>query len=163
MNDIYCEKCKERKANFFYEENRNGKVVTLKLCSHCAEKMGLGLEAEESFFPSFPLFFDHKKGKSEKACPNCGTTLQMIQKGGKFGCSVCFDTFAPSLDLTPFIGAGYREEKEIKETKEEEIKKEETEEKTLSSLKNALKEAVLREEYEKAAALRDEIRAKEGK
>lgn len=154
MNQNYCEKCGMRPASVFYEENRNGKVTKIQLCSHCAGEMGLLEQGKDSLF-SFPLFFDQNPSQSGKVCPNCGMSLSAIQKGGKFGCSACYDTFSSVLDLTPFIGSGFQGQGDQKEEKKEED--------PISKLKKELIEAVKREEYEKAAALRDKIRAEEGK
>lgn len=157
MTKVYCEKCGKRPATFFYEENKMGKITKLQLCSHCAASLGLGEKGDDPFF-SFPLFFDGGVDKKVKTCPSCGMTLSEIQRKGKFGCSACYDTFAPSLDLTPFVGKGYEGKTEEKKAKEEKKKED-----PISLLKKELKEALSREEYEKAAILRDQIRAEEGK
>ncbi len=85
--------------------------------------------------------------KKEVVCPLCGQTLTKVKKEGKFGCSRCYDTFAPYLDLTPFVGTGYREK---------------TEKERAQDLKKQLQEALKKEDYEEAARLRDQIR-EEGK
>ncbi|MBR5295165.1 MAG: hypothetical protein IKU24_01090, partial [Clostridia bacterium] len=143
-----CEKCGERKASFFYQENKNGVKKEICLCAECAGKLGL---LSETVFDPFPLFSFPSLGKEreEKACPVCGTKLSQIRKKGKFGCSVCYDTFSHLLDLTPFIGNGYSE-KEIKKTETKNAENTPS----LSPIekwKKELQEALKKEEYEKAA------------
>lgn len=171
MKEILCENCKKKKATFFYEENRNGKVKKICLCSDCAAKAGLSVGkmfSEDELFGAFSLFPSQleRKHVSEERCPVCRKSLSEIRQSGKFGCSACYDTFAERLDLTPFLGkdfhgapltkkaaAATKETKEAKEAKEDPV----------LSLKKELEQAVLAEEYEKAAALRDKIRGLEAK
>ncbi len=157
---VLCERCGERKATFFYQETKNGVKKEIHLCSHCAGE--LGLSSEEIFTP-FSLLspFGVRKAEEEKICPRCGTSLSSVRKKGKFGCSICYDTFSSLLDLTPFVGAGYQEENLSQEKKASSEKKDPPS--LLETMKKELKEALEKEEYEKAACLRDKIRAEEGR
>ena len=83
----------------------------------------------------------------DRVCPVCQKTLSQVRAEGLFGCSACYDTFLPYLDLTPFVGKGY-EEKTVDSVEE---------------LKEKLKAALAEENYEQAALYRDRIREKEGK
>jgi protein arginine kinase activator len=89
------------------------------------------------------------------ACGRCGWTLARLQQSGQVGCDSCYGTFGPILEPTlrrihgavehrgkvpARVGGAIRAERE------------------LSQLRAALKEAVGREEFERAAALRDQIR-----
>ena len=155
---ILCEKCGKNESTFFYQEMKNGAKKEMHLCSHCAKAMQL---SSEEFFTPFSLFspFGGRKYEEEKTCSRCGMTLSEIQKKGKFGCSECYDTFSKKLDLTPFIGKGY-EGNIPKNSGENETKEPPS---PLASLKEELKKALEKEEYEKAAILRDKIRQEEGK
>lgn len=150
---MLCEKCGKNEAVCFYQETRNGVTHKMHLCGHCINE----IDNDDYFLPFSPFFpFSKGKIKEEKACPLCGMTLSLIQKKGKFGCSGCYDTFAKELDLTPFIGNGYEGKTEGKKKEEEPVN-------PLSSLKEELKKALEKEEYEKAAVLRDKIRLEEGR
>ena len=46
-----CEKCNEKEANFFYEENVNGEKRSYHLCRACAEEMGLITKGKAGFGP----------------------------------------------------------------------------------------------------------------
>ncbi len=160
MKQTLCQKCGLKTASVFYRENKNGTEREMHLCPDCAAEMGIG-DLQENLFSSFSLFAPHAEPKRIAACPLCGTTLSQIRKKGKFGCSTCYDTFSPLLDLTPYVGKGY----EAKEAAREEKEPPATEQKLseTDALKAELKKAVEAEDYERAAVLRDEIRAKEGK
>jgi protein arginine kinase activator len=153
MKKTICAACGQKPASFFYRESVNGKKKEISLCHECAQKAGLEKEANSfsSFFFPASLFPEAQ----EEKCPLCGMRLSEIQKSGKFGCSACFDSFAKKLDLSPFVGKGYAEKQDLPEREEKEAGGE------LEELKKSLREAVQKEEYEKAAALRDQIRALE--
>ena len=157
---MMCERCGERKAEVFYEENRNGVVKKIRLCSHCAKEQGIGgFFGEDDLFGSFSLFpsFSEKR-PTENTCPVCGKTLTQIRQSGTFGCSACYDTFGDKLDLTPFLGRNFHGHPLTKKSEE---KKEETDE--VSVWKEKRSEAVRAERYEEAARLRDKIREREAK
>lgn len=155
MKTTLCRECGQKPASFFYSETINGKKKEICLCHECAQKRGFEKEMNpfSSLFFSAPLFPEAEK----EACPLCGMSLLEIQKSGKFGCSGCFDAFAEKLDLSPFVGKGCAEMKKAPKVAPEKEKSE------VEKLKELLSEAVEREEYEKAAALRDQIRALEAK
>ena len=154
MKQALCEKCGKKEASVFYRENKNGKETRLYLCPDCAKELGIG-SFQEDFFSPFSLFAPKKQPQSTARCPLCGTTLAQIRRDGKFGCSTCYDTFAHQLDLSPFIGKGY-DDKALPHTPEKEEPNE------TEKLKAELKEAVAKEDYERAAVLRDKIREQEG-
>ena len=161
---MICEKCKKREAAVHYTQNVNGIVTKTHLCPECAKEAGLSLGEEQLFSPLLSLFGTRTRESEGIRCPLCHSTREEIRRSGKFGCSACYDTFGSSLDLTPFIGKGYggaplgagtkTEAKNTKETKEET---------PVEQWKRELKEAVEREDYEKAARLRDKIRREEEK
>ncbi|MBR4288077.1 MAG: UvrB/UvrC motif-containing protein [Clostridia bacterium] len=163
MKHILCEHCGEKAANFFYEENRNGKITKVSLCSDCAKKAGFGknLFSEEDLFGAFSLFPSVSERKvTEETCPVCKKSLGEIRKSGKFGCSACYDRFAGRLDLTPFLGKEFHG---FPLTEKTDPNVEQSKEDSVRSLKKELEKALQAEEYEKAAKLRDKIRSLEGK
>ena len=170
MKKILCQNCGVKKATVLYRENNNGAERELHLCPECAARLGIG-DFQDPFLSSFSLFSPHAaEPKRGAACPLCGTTLSQIQSSGKFGCSTCYDTFAHLLDLSPFIGKGYHGKNETapkQQTPPDEGKRlshSQTEPiSEAEELKAQLQKAVAAEDYERAAVLRDQIRAKEGK
>ncbi len=164
---MLCQKCKKNPANVYYKKNINGHVTEIAMCSECAAKSGLDLNAGFSIADPFEdglnllgSFFGmparHTASLTRgKTCPLCGSTLADISESGMVGCSECYKTFgeelAPSIakihGRTRHAGRG---PKEFKAKQEKENK--------LASLKQKLDEAVGRQEFEEAAKLRDEIK-----
>ena len=106
------------------------------------------------------------KGGNALACGNCGTSLEAIRMGNLLGCGECYSVFADVLiemllkedrisrHLTSnkktqplHIGRTPGEVTEISPTLR------------LIALNEALDETLIREDYEQAALLRDQIRA----
>ena len=169
MKNTLCQKCGKNAATFYYKETRNGKTEEFHLCAHCAEEMGFS--RTEDLFSAFPLFtsFPTYALDREKTCPVCHTPLSAIRESGAFGCASCYDVFSSLLDMTPFVGSGFLgrrlAESKAKPGGKTEPKKEKKKEalSPLEQMKKDLREAVEKEEYEKAAQLRDAIRREEAK
>jgi protein arginine kinase activator len=165
-----CERCGKKEATVQFQQSVNGKKESALLCESCAKELGLGFSFAQDPFFSFPLFAS-SVGKEwrgeEERCPHCHMSFFEIKKSGRFGCSTCYDTFRSRLDLSPFVGKGYEEKgkREISLTDEgkQGEKRQETkpEADPIAQWKEELKRAVAAEDYEKAAALRDRIRAAE--
>ncbi len=184
---MLCEKCGKNEATYYYHENVNGRTKTLRLCGDCAEKMEQADELPklrmDRFFEDFDPFFDEpflqnpmkalngllngffggdralgsgsqREKKEEKSCPGCGTTLRDFATRGA-GCPKCFETFAE--ELAPTVSrvhgkalhtgrapARYRSRIERK--------------RRMEALLEEQREAVKNEDFERAAAIRDELK-----
>ena len=169
---MLCEKCKKRTATVFYNENINGNVCSYSLCGECAAKLHEKGEIQDitsmigSFADPFSELQDHffsgffglpsqKALHGERKCPDCGTSYHEIASSGKVGCAQCYDTFGEELSrsiqsihgTTSHTGTVPSRQR-AKQKRSEWIKK----------LKKDLQDAILQEDYESAAKLRDEIR-----
>jgi protein arginine kinase activator len=92
-------------------------------------------------------------------CPRCGLDYGEFAKTGKFGCAACYDTFRPSVrELLRRIHGS-----EIHRGSRPLVKSSAQPVDDLQTLRELLREAVEKEEYERAAVLRDRIRLREGK
>ncbi|MBR2616562.1 MAG: UvrB/UvrC motif-containing protein [Clostridia bacterium] len=165
-----CSACGKENASVHYHETVNGTVREWYLCPDCASKAGLGFGSlAEDFFGGMGLFAPVKRAESPSLrCPVCGMDRASLRQKGRFGCAACYDTFAEGLDLSAFIGKGYGGGRLGTPQKAEPAQKPadapaETEKDEISVLRDRLRLAVEKEDYETAAHLRDEIRAKEGK
>ena len=167
---MQCQRCHKKKAAVIYRENVNGRVKVLRLCGDCAEVLEQAGELEDmgtvlSCRPS-PLLPDEECAAPlplspegvDKACPRCGGVFSEMAERGRLGCPACYQTFAAELALplrtlhgralhVGRVSAGYRARKET--------------ERRLAALREQLRAVVAAEEYERAAALRDEIRGLE--
>lgn len=184
---MLCQICKEKNANYFYEETINGVTRSYALCSAC--KARLQAEGSLSKDPShsvedagedlLSLLFSPMgaQRKGAKRCV-CGTSYAEIRQKGRVGCKECYTTFGAELEntirsmhgSTAHIGRVPKAKAEAKEqntTKtpinEPKIPNQTDKEQEIARLEKELKEAIASEAYEQAAVLRDRILAvKEG-
>lgn len=106
------------------------------------------------------MYFIHSLPVSEPPpCPSCGITLRGISQTGRVGCPECYRYFAERL--TPYIrrvhGPAAHTGRIPKSAGEHLYQK-----RRLAELQSTLKEAIERQEFERCAALRDEISALKG-
>lgn len=176
---MLCEKCKKKEATVFYEETINGSSRSYSLCSDCADEMQESgeLTLHKGFFgtSSIGSLTDGLFGglftipdtvrTSRKLCPLCHASLESLKRSGRVGCPRCYDTFADELrgSIRAIHGAVKHVGKSPKKREAAQAPQAETNT-HLDTLKVELKAAIAEENFEKAAALRDEIRAieKEG-
>ena len=168
-----CEKCNEKEANFFYEENVNGEKRSYHLCRACAEEMGLITKGkagfgEDPFSALFPSGYGNfigdifglpqSLGVKAKKCEGCGSTWQEIAKSGKVGCPLCYGTFGDELERSiRSIHGNVTHAGRAPAARLAALEKKNR----IVNLKSALKTAIEAENFEEAARLRDEIRAME--
>ena len=183
-----CSKC-NKEATTHLRQNINGEVTELWLCPECAEELGVGgmFSGFDSFggFGGFDPFggFDSllssffgspsvKAMPARTRCSICGSTFEDIAERGKVGCAGCYDTFASQL--RPMIErihgrASHAGKQPGKPAPQANVKTPSAADKseakkpadTAASLRAELKKAIAAEEYEKAAELRDRIKALE--
>lgn len=169
---MLCEKCKKRTATVFYNENINGKMRSYSLCGECAAKLKEKGDIQDitsmigSFADPFAELHDNLFGgffgmpalrsvSSEKKCPACSSTYSEIAKEGRVGCPECYTVFADELSptirsvhgTTSHTGAVPSRHRAKKERAEQ-----------LKRLKKEMQDAIAKEDFERAAALRDEIK-----
>ncbi len=166
MLKMFCQECQRNEANIHIVKNVNGEQSELNLCEHCARKKE---ELDFSFEPQFSLHKlfasmlnqglcgsreDMKAAKQK--CPSCSLTFSQFSQVGRLGCSSCVPAFEENLKPllrrihgssahTGKVPAKFRERVNIL--------------RELDQLKEDIKMKVQNEEFEKAATLRDKIRA----
>lgn len=163
-----CQKCGKNEANTHITKIINGEKTEMYLCENCAAESGelasfnSGFENEfQNFFSGFfgePFFGGSKAGLSAetaKRCPVCGSTVSDITDRGRFGCSDCYKTFADYL-LGPLkqIHGGNRHTGKIPKRAGKGIRREAQ----IDKLQSDLNLAVMNQDFEKAAELRDKIK-----
>jgi protein arginine kinase activator len=155
----------ENEATVHLTEIRDGKKHEMHLCERCAAEKGLPGKTHFSISDLLAGIASQaqtqaqrgKRGK-EAACPGCTTTLSQFQASGRFGCPECYTTFKEDVqglvekihDASQHVGKVPRR-----------ISSEVSLQKDIRQLQVELKRAVRREDYEKAAALRDQIKQAE--
>ncbi len=156
-----CDRC-DNEATVTDITRRHGQVVERHLCEKCAAE--LGLVAGGVSLPSTALA--PKPGVP--TCPECGLSLNDFRQGGLLGCPACYKAFeatlAPMIErahegATHHVGKVPRGKIRRAGTALEAVlggAQERVE--RLKLLKRQLDDAVRAEQYERAAALRDELR-----
>ncbi len=165
---MLCEKCKKKKATVFYNENLGGKTRSCSLCADCADVMRRTGELEDASLPAHSGFgcsenamFGNLCGihvphniAAARTCPVCSSTLSGISESGNVGCASCYQTFREELcaavhslpDDTRYPG---RTPRKFRLRQERAAR--------AALLRDQMKQAVLAEDFETAALLRDQI------
>lgn len=180
---MICNECGKNKAEIYYKQNVNGKTYEYALCSECAErlkkegKINIKIPSmlddfhfpHGSFFNMDELFglpFGAKPQRvaEKKKCTLCSSTFDELVKSGRVGCAKCYEVFKDELQSSIesihgkaiYIGSedvkNQTEQNYVDDVKDEPLNEVET-------LKAELKKAIENEEFEKAAILRDKIKA----
>jgi protein arginine kinase activator len=157
---MLCCVCQEKEAKVHLTQIVGDKMQKVDLCESCAAEKGvndptgfsladllLGLGASQEI--------DDAAGGVEVKCPNCGFTQVDFKKAGRLGCSECYQTFAEGLDNmlktmhkgTLHVGKVPRGLQATRELSDR-----------LKLLQKKLDKAVVAEEFEQAAQVRDEIK-----
>jgi protein arginine kinase activator len=96
--------------------------------------------------------------EARKSCASCNTTLRQILETGRVGCSTCYATFPVQLEsLLEGIHVALAHRGKVPRVSDARARVRAD----LQSKRGLLKTALTTENYEEAAALRDEIKALE--
>lgn len=158
---MICDKCKKNIATTHIEQNIGGKVSKMDLCSECAASvetaipMNFGGLLGSIFGDTLSL----TPAVNEKQCGFCGSTFGDIVRTGRVGCANCYTEFYDKLlpTLHKLHGNTTHQGKRPGRASIQAETVDTTSE--IDRLKAELAQAIEREEFEKAAKLRDEINA----
>jgi len=161
-----CQICKENDAVVHVQQIMGEDVVELHLCEACAREKGISSHSDSielSLSQLLTGLIDTRKAGSSagaaELCPKCGRKLSDVRKEGTLGCGSCFSQFRREITagLERIAPGGARHKgrfparlltyKALLMDKE--------------ALKKDLAEALAEEDYERAAEIRDRIRAVE--
>ena len=164
---MMCERCQERQANVQFTEIINGKKKTIRLCEVCAKEMHID---NFGWFPQLGLhtflagLLEHEFGDGNAvkttpgeniSCSKCGLTGEQFAKCGLLGCGDCYEDLAKPIDpLLRRIHGNSRHTGKVPERTGGSIRLV----KEIENLKAELASCVVREEFEQAAVLRDQVR-----
>lgn len=163
---MLCEKCNKREAKIHFIKLINGEKSEVWLCENCAkeisdnpllESLGNidGISIQNILGGFFESIDKKKKNKIEVICKKCGLTYSQFKASGQLGCDECYDSFISYLK--PMFKRIQGDIEHIgKVPKRAGVQL--VEKKKYLNLKKALQKAILEEEYEKAAILRDKIK-----
>jgi len=157
---MLCCICKEREATVHYTKIDGDKVQKVDLCEECSKTKGvndpvgfeladllLGLGASKEI--------EQSSGGAELKCSRCGFTQADFKKAGRLGCPECYKTFAEGLEgLLKTMHKGTKHVGKVPEA----LRQTRELSDRLKQLQKKLTKAVEDENFEQAAALRDEIK-----
>lgn len=140
---------------------KDGTASELEVCHACAQARGL-VETREVRSDAGAVLADLREGvdASDEAarCPGCGASYADFKRKGQLGCAECYAAFRERL-LT-VVRRLHGAVQHIGKTPSA-GRKQAQQQMSLLQLKDALASAVQSEDYEKAAALRDQLRRAE--
>lgn len=169
---MICENCKERPASVIITQGYAGESTEQHLCEKCAfqsEAFHFNPNQEPLTIQQFlsqwfsgadpfqPQQTERQSTLQELQCPQCALTFNKFLDNGKFGCPTCYDTFRAQLPKvfgklhsghsthTGKIPVSYNKLFAVKRKIEE--------------IRLKMQQAVSEEDFEEAAALRDEANA----
>ena len=161
---MQCQDCGKKEATVNLTEVINNKKVVLHLCQECAEKRGFRNPLEGVPFPLAEFLASmltqaqmKKPSKEPEAvCSTCGMNFSDFAKTGRLGCGSCYLTFRNQLnDLWRKVHGSTQHRGKFPHTTRDVMKPlwEET------KLQEELRKAIEQEDFERAAQIRDRIRA----
>ncbi|MDT8715785.1 UvrB/UvrC motif-containing protein [Clostridium sp. 19966] len=165
---MFCDRCKKNNATVHVVKIVNGVKEELNLCEDCAREAN-GYEFGDltpfansfSFQNVFSGLIDYMNQSSqnsrqvEMTCPHCGTTYGEFKKKGLMGCDKCYEYFSSTLiPVIKSVQGSLEHVGKMPSKAGENI----AGKRKLIKLKEELQKAILLEEYEKAAAIRDQIK-----
>lgn len=175
---MICDVCKKKKATVHLTEIVDGKMAEMHICEDCARERSVQMEQQFGLADLLAGLSDFgKQIKTEDTaklqCSNCGLSYEDFRKLGRLGCSECYNAFRGHLasllkkihGSTQHLGkrpVGRSVAPTVTVKKEAKVVKE-VKEDSLQGLKTKLQQAVLSENFEQAAILRDKIRILEKK
>lgn len=166
---MICQRCQERQATVHLTKVVNYEKTELHLCEVCAKTAGaeLGL----IFHPNFTiqnliagilegeLNLPQHDGVTEgPTCLNCGLTFSDFRSVGLLGCEKCYENFQGGLEpLLKRVQGDTRHVGKVPKRTGGKVRVR----KEISELRSELQQVISREDYERAAQIRDEIRRRE--
>lgn len=155
---IKCMLCNKNEATVHFAEISNGQIHKMHICEECAHKKGIGVDIS---FSVADLIAGLSPGTEEEQqalrCPGCGMELAEFKNSGRLGCPKCYEAFEPVLmhiiesvhkntihtgKLPPNVAV--ENQAHIRER--------------IKVLQDQLADAVKKEEFERAAKVRDRIK-----
>jgi protein arginine kinase activator len=161
---MVCDICNEKEASVHLTEIINGKVTELHLCEECAKKKGTQMEQHFGISDLLAGLADIGSPLEVKEdlglkCVNCNMSYGDFKKTGRFGCSECYSAFKKHIPaLLKRIHGANKYVGDIPKTGKFKFVGSE-----LQQLRKALQLAIDKEDYEKAAEIRDNIKKLEKK
>lgn len=163
---MLCSNCGIKDANFHYKQVNGGKFTEIHLCTECARELGY-IKDNESFFNIGSILGDFlsvpktvSASPASVKCPSCSTSFDSVRRTGFLGCDKCYEVFAKPIEaMLAKIQPSTVHKGKLSGADGKKIERENT----IRNLKEELKRAIIDENYEQAAVIRDKIKEYEKK
>ena len=157
-----CDLCGKKDATMRVSRvDKVGKATELEVCAECATRHGFAEVAKVKQNVN-EIISDLKSRVADEdaalVCPRCGMTFAEFKRLGRVGCAECYSAFHDQLQ--PLVRRIHGSAQHVGRTihggrKQAHVKV------NVQKLRDALSRAIQQEDYERAAALRDQL-AKSG-
>lgn len=162
---MHCDHCGEQEAVIHLTQIVDNEMSTFHLCETCAAEKGLEPGVASANVPLTDFIAQMGKTlptetiEAAGECSYCGLTPDDFKRTGRLGCSHCYVTFEPHLRKlmrrlhggTQHVGKVYLPPDPSEADREH----------RLVGLRRKLDRAIETEDFERAAQIRDQIRALE--
>lgn len=152
-----CDLC-EKEAVVHLTQVVNGEMKEVHLCQEHAVAQGIDINSPISITDILMGLSGPQKNLSTElglACPRCGMAREEFRKTGRLGCPDCYKTFM--AELTMAIKAMHHSGQHLGKIPAREGVQTRMKSK-IARLQQDLEAAIAREDFEKAAKLRDQIK-----
>ena len=162
---MLCDVCSKNLATVHLTEIIAGKIIEVHLCEDCAKKKTEEFQKQFNITDFLSELVDINSGDKltspKVKCSRCGLTYEDFKKTGRLGCAQCYEDM--KTQIIPLLKNIHGTTKHKGKTPHLKIKEQASTEDRLKELRLYLERAVKLEEYEEAAAIRDEIKDLENK
>jgi protein arginine kinase activator len=155
---IKCDKC-DKQATIHLTDIVDGKKNEVHLCEDCAASEGLTVKASIPLSQLLEEFVLQKSSAPEQAdpkCDVCGMTFSQFRQKGLLGCPNDYDAFAPMIE--PLLERAHGAQTQHVGKAPAKAGTSQQKQNAVLRLRGALRAAIAAEDYERAAALRDQIK-----
>ncbi len=158
-----CDLCGKNEATMKVSQfDKNGKVTEISVCTDCAHARGF-TDVQKIKANVAEIIAELKnrvdEGDAKVVCRGCGMSYAEFKRQGRLGCAECYTAFHEQL--LPLVRRIHGAVQHVGRTatggrKQAQVKL------NVQKLRDALTNAIKAEDYEKAAALRDQLKKTEG-
>ncbi|MBM3859069.1 MAG: excinuclease ABC subunit B [Verrucomicrobia bacterium] len=163
---MLCDICKKADATVHLTQIVEGKILKVDMCEGCSKTKGVQDSAAFSLAELLAGFTPPATEEEKPVegpgiqCPACGMSQADFKKMGRFGCAQCWTVFEDGLG--PLLKAMHKGDRHVGKVPGKAAHTLVINEK-IKQLAEQLQKFIRDEQYEEAAAIRDEIRTLETK
>lgn len=157
---VECQVCHNERATVHITDIVNGDRREIHICQTCAQSKGIIYKFQLTVQEALQGLLSPKQAKLQREmqarkCPGCGLSFQELQAKVRLGCSQCLDTFQEWI--AQFVERVHGASQHTGKTPPN-LDHRRQRENRLLKLRREMEEAIRKEDYERAAQIRDQLR-----